>query len=157
MLGIFNLTNKLTKILFTHIKHSLPEIMHEIKDKARETEDDLKDLGPPMHRNRLRKCSYSGVWLLISLVRTKMRYQENLMRRDTEFRVVQEVKWSSPVVQKLRWTSSTCTQSSIIIEPLKITMICTFKKLFRCTKVMVCLDSHQSTFSFIWSTLSSKS
>ena len=48
VLGIFNLTNKLTKILFTHIKHSLPDIMMEIKSKAKETEDDLRDLGPPM-------------------------------------------------------------------------------------------------------------
>jgi len=48
MLGIGNLTTKLTRILFTHIKHSLPEIMKEIKDKIRETEDDLRDLGPPM-------------------------------------------------------------------------------------------------------------
>jgi hypothetical protein len=48
MLGIGNLTTKLTKILFTHIKHSLPDIMKEIRDKMRETEDDLKDLGPSM-------------------------------------------------------------------------------------------------------------
>lgn len=48
VLGIFNLTTKLTKILFTHIKHSLPEIMKEIRDKIKETEDDLRDLGPPM-------------------------------------------------------------------------------------------------------------
>jgi hypothetical protein len=48
LLGIGNLTNKLTKILFTHIKHSLPEIMKEIRDKIKETEDDLKDLGPTM-------------------------------------------------------------------------------------------------------------
>ena len=48
LLGIANLTGKLTKILFTHIKHSLPEIMKEIRDKIKETEEDLKDLGPPM-------------------------------------------------------------------------------------------------------------
>ena len=48
VLGIFNLTNKLTKILFTHIKHSLPDIMKEIKDKVRETQEDLQDLGVPM-------------------------------------------------------------------------------------------------------------
>lgn len=48
LLGIGNLTNKLTKILFTHIKFTLPEIMKEIRDKAKETEEDLKDLGPPM-------------------------------------------------------------------------------------------------------------
>jgi len=48
LLGIGNLINKLTKILFTHIKHSLPDIMKEIRDKMKETESDLKDLGPPM-------------------------------------------------------------------------------------------------------------
>jgi vacuolar protein sorting-associated protein 1 len=48
LLGIGNLTTKLTKILFTHIKFTLPEIMKEIRDKARETEDDLRDLGPEM-------------------------------------------------------------------------------------------------------------
>lgn len=48
LLGIGNLTTKLTRILFTHIKHSLPEITREIKDKIKETEDDLRDLGPPM-------------------------------------------------------------------------------------------------------------
>ena len=48
LLGIGNLTNKLTKILFTHIKHTLPEIMKEIREKQRETETDLKDLGPSM-------------------------------------------------------------------------------------------------------------
>ena len=48
LLGIGNLTTKLTKILFTHIKHSLPEIMKEIRDKMKETENDLRDLGPPM-------------------------------------------------------------------------------------------------------------
>ena len=31
MLGIGTLTTKLTRILFTHIKHSLPDIMMEIK------------------------------------------------------------------------------------------------------------------------------
>ena len=48
LLGIANLTDKLTKILFTHIKHSLPEIVKEIRDKVKETEEDLRDLGPPM-------------------------------------------------------------------------------------------------------------
>jgi hypothetical protein len=48
LLGIHNLTTKLTKILFTHIKFTLPEIMKEIRAKAKETEDDLRDLGPAM-------------------------------------------------------------------------------------------------------------
>jgi hypothetical protein len=48
LLGVGNLTTKLSKILFTHIKHNLPEIMGEIKEKLKETEGDLADLGPPM-------------------------------------------------------------------------------------------------------------
>jgi vacuolar protein sorting-associated protein 1 len=48
LLGIGTLTTKLTRILFTHIKHSLPDIMKEIRDKIKETEIDLQDLGPPM-------------------------------------------------------------------------------------------------------------
>ena len=47
-LCIGNLTSKLTKILFTHIKHNLPDIMQEIRIKQKETEDELRDLGPPM-------------------------------------------------------------------------------------------------------------
>jgi len=48
MLGCDVLTAKLSKILFTHIKHNLPEIIKEIRDKLRECEDELKDLGTPM-------------------------------------------------------------------------------------------------------------
>lgn len=55
LLGIGNLTNKLTKILFTHIKHNLPEIMKEIRAKQKETEDDLRDLGPSMPHDAVQK------------------------------------------------------------------------------------------------------
>jgi hypothetical protein len=48
LLGSGNLIKLLGKILFTHIKHSLPEITNEIKIKVKETEDDLRDLGPTM-------------------------------------------------------------------------------------------------------------
>jgi len=47
-LGTEQLTSKLTKVLFTHIKHNLPEITKEIKDKQRDIEDRLRDLGPPL-------------------------------------------------------------------------------------------------------------
>lgn len=47
-LGIGELTKKLTKILFTHIKINLPTITQEIKEKIRSTEADLRDLGNPM-------------------------------------------------------------------------------------------------------------
>jgi vacuolar protein sorting-associated protein 1 len=48
MLGCFELTKKLSKILFIHIKHSLPEIIKEISDKKREAEQEVKDLGMPL-------------------------------------------------------------------------------------------------------------
>ena len=48
MLGCSVLTTKLSRILFTHIKHSLPEIINEIRGKLRETEQELSDLGTPM-------------------------------------------------------------------------------------------------------------
>jgi len=34
--------------MFIHIKHSLPEIIKEIKEKKGECDAELKDLGPPM-------------------------------------------------------------------------------------------------------------
>jgi vacuolar protein sorting-associated protein 1 len=34
--------------MFTHIKHNLPEITKEIREKAKDIEDRLRDLGPPL-------------------------------------------------------------------------------------------------------------
>ena len=64
LLGIGNLTTKLTKILFTHIKHSLPEIMKEIRDKQKITEEDLKDLGPEMPNEDAAKTQL--LWTMIT-------------------------------------------------------------------------------------------
>jgi len=44
--GTYTLSEKLTKVLFTHIKQYLPDIMKEITIKLREAEDRLKELGP---------------------------------------------------------------------------------------------------------------
>jgi dynamin 1-like protein len=48
LLGTDALTQKCTKIMFTHIKSHLPDIMREIKDKMNQISERLKDLGPPM-------------------------------------------------------------------------------------------------------------
>lgn len=64
LLGIGNLTTKLTKILFTHIKHNLPEIMKEIRTKAKETEDDLRDLGPEMPNDATQKSQV--LWNMVT-------------------------------------------------------------------------------------------
>lgn len=46
--GTKTLTDKLTKILYTHIKHNLPDIINEITERIREVTDRLNELGPAM-------------------------------------------------------------------------------------------------------------
>lgn len=64
LLGTEILTNKLTKVLFAHIKHNLPSITAEIRDKQREVEDRLKDLGPPLPSNSTEKMHL--LWNMIT-------------------------------------------------------------------------------------------
>ena len=63
LLGCDVLTNKLSRILFTHIKHNLPEIINEIREKLIETEADLEDLGEPMPSSKGEKLHM--VWAMI--------------------------------------------------------------------------------------------
>jgi len=62
--GTENLTIKLTKVLFSHIKHNLPEIQREIKEKVRDVEDRLKDLGPPLPMEGQEKVQL--LWYMIN-------------------------------------------------------------------------------------------
>lgn len=64
MLGCDVLTTKLTRILFTHIKHNLPEIIREIRAKLSETEEELKDLGPPLPSSQADKMHV--LWNMIT-------------------------------------------------------------------------------------------
>lgn len=64
LLGVGVLTNKLTKILFTHIKHNLPEIIKEIRDRLRETENELVDLGPSLPSSQAEKMHL--LWNMIT-------------------------------------------------------------------------------------------
>ena len=48
LLGVGNLCNKLTKILFFHIKRNLPAIIKDIREKTKKIEDELSQLGVPM-------------------------------------------------------------------------------------------------------------
>ena len=50
-LGTANSTLRCTRIMFTHIKSLLPEIQKEIKDKVKDVDDRLKDLGPAMEHD----------------------------------------------------------------------------------------------------------
>jgi vacuolar protein sorting-associated protein 1 len=64
MIGTDVLTSKLTKILFTHIKHNLPEITKEIREKIRDIEDRLRDLGPPLPKDGTEKMHL--LWNMIT-------------------------------------------------------------------------------------------
>jgi hypothetical protein len=46
--GTQTLSNKLTKILYTHIKVNLPDIAKEIGDRANEVNERMKELGTPL-------------------------------------------------------------------------------------------------------------
>lgn len=57
------LTAKLTRILFTHIKHNLPAMMGEIRDKLKENEQDVIELGPPLPSTQADKMQL--IWAMI--------------------------------------------------------------------------------------------
>ena len=63
-LGCEVLTTKLSRILFTHIRHSLPEIVNEIREKLKETQLELDDLGEPMPSSKGEKLHM--VWAMIT-------------------------------------------------------------------------------------------
>ena len=48
LLGIGNLTAKLTKIMFFHIKKNLPMIIKDIRGKTKQLEEELAEMGEPM-------------------------------------------------------------------------------------------------------------
>ncbi|KAL4444748.1 hypothetical protein ABPG74_015956 [Tetrahymena malaccensis] len=63
-LGTKALTNKLSSVLFYHIRNILPSIVKEIKDKLKECEDRLKDLGPALPREQKDKMQL--IWTMIT-------------------------------------------------------------------------------------------
>ena len=64
--GLFGcdvLTEKLTRILFTHIKHNMPAIIGQIRDKLNENEADIKELGPAMPESQAEKMQL--IWGMV--------------------------------------------------------------------------------------------
>jgi vacuolar protein sorting-associated protein 1 len=55
ILGTANLTKKLTKVLFTHIRNYLPEIVKEINVMKKDMEEKLKNLGTPLPTSKMEK------------------------------------------------------------------------------------------------------
>ncbi len=58
------LSSKLTRVLFAHIKHNLPEIIKEIQDKIKDVEERLHDLGPSLPSTQSEKLQL--VWNMIT-------------------------------------------------------------------------------------------
>lgn len=63
-LGTHSLTKKLTKVLFTHIKNFLPQIVKEINIKRRDVEDGLRMLGPSLPSDPTEKLQL--LWNMIT-------------------------------------------------------------------------------------------
>ena len=62
--GTEALTQKLTKVLFGHIRNTLPEIAKEIQNKIKECEERLKDLGEPLPSSAKEKMQL--LWNMIT-------------------------------------------------------------------------------------------
>jgi len=62
--GTDNLTGKLTKVFFQHIKKSLPEVLKEITIKIKDCEERLKYLGTPLPKNQKEKLHL--LWNMIT-------------------------------------------------------------------------------------------
>jgi len=62
-IGCDVLVQKLTRILFTHIKHNMPTMINECKDKMRENEQDLAELGPAMPTDQASKMQL--IWQMV--------------------------------------------------------------------------------------------
>lgn len=61
--GTKTLSEKLTKILYTHIKHNLPEIIKEIHERIQEVNERLTELGPPMPEEPSEKLQMA--WMMV--------------------------------------------------------------------------------------------
>eukprot|EP01017_Pseudomicrothorax_dubius_P043096 TRINITY_DN7122_c0_g1_i1.p1 TRINITY_DN7122_c0_g1~~TRINITY_DN7122_c0_g1_i1.p1 ORF type:complete len:726 (+),score=211.30 TRINITY_DN7122_c0_g1_i1:59-2236(+) len=63
-IGTENLVQRLTNILYSHIRKCLPDIIREINNRTRECESRLKELGPPLPRENTEKMQL--VWNMIT-------------------------------------------------------------------------------------------
>jgi hypothetical protein len=109
-LGTAVLTSKLTKILFTHIRHNLPGIMKEIKGKISEVDDRLKDLGPTLPTNEAEKTQllWGMVTEFISIFKNTLQGKYDTKTGDSK---VNQFLLSLLDVQRAHWRS----QNQIVV------------------------------------------
>jgi hypothetical protein len=70
--GTQTLSNKLTQILYTHIKHNLPDIVREITERIQEVSERLEELGPPMPEDMSEKMQIA--WTMVMEFCTRFKY-----------------------------------------------------------------------------------
>lgn len=89
-LGTQTLSNKLTQILYTHIKHNLPDIIKEISERTQEVSDRLAELGPPMPEDKDEKLQIAWTMVMEFCSRFKDaiagKAQDRKERKDKEKR-----------------------------------------------------------------------
>lgn len=61
--GTQTLSNKLTQILYTHIRYNLPDIVREITERIQEVSERLEELGPPMPEDKNEKLQIA--WTMV--------------------------------------------------------------------------------------------
>jgi GTP-binding protein EngB required for normal cell division len=137
-LGIETLTQKLTKILFHHIRSYLPEIMKEISIKIKDCEDRLKELGTSLPTTTKDKVQL--LWQLIT------KFTENFKnalsgRYTPNWNLLLSSMYLELPISRLCLLSYMPTTSAKITRPQKTIQTETLIKQSSCTKVIVSLVS----------------
>jgi hypothetical protein len=116
--GTQTLSNKLTKILYTHIKHNLPDITKEISERIGEVSERLKELGPPMPEEPTEKLQMA--WSMVmefcqcfkNAIAGKAISRKERKEVDCELKICREES-SSREALKSRSCTTTCSRSSV--------------------------------------------
>lgn len=84
--GTKTLSDKLTKILYTHIKHNLPDIIKEIRERILEVNERLTELGPamPEEPNEKMQMAWTMVMNFCSKFKNAISGKENTKKHRKE-------------------------------------------------------------------------
>jgi len=84
--GTKTLSDKLTKILYTHIKYNLPEIIKEIRERIAEVNERLTELGPamPEEPNEKMQMAWTMVMEFCARFKNAISGRENIKKQRKE-------------------------------------------------------------------------
>ena len=154
--GTQTLSNKLTKILYTHIKVNLPDIAKEITERITEVSDRINELGTPLPEEPNEKLQMAWGMVMDFCTRFKDAIAGKTLSRKDRKDVICPInsirkKSLSKVVLSLR----KCTSAYIRSMQIKTTKLLLSTKMissaeqFYLMKVIACQDFHQLTFSLL--------